>query len=74
MQVAITTSTVHRALVVPVTALLARPAGYAVEVAGAAGKRRLVPVRLGLFDTAGGLVQVTGALSAGQRVVVPATS
>jgi hypothetical protein len=74
VQVAITTSTVHRALVVPVTALLARPSGYAVEVAGAAGARRLVPVQLGLFDDADGLVQVTGALSRGQRVVVPATS
>ena len=74
MQVAITTSTVHHALVVPVTALLARPSGYAVEVAGAAGRRRLVPVQLGLFDDAKGLVQVTGALRGGQRVVVPATS
>ena len=74
VQVAITTSTVHHALVVPVTALLARPSGYAVEVAGAAGKRRLVPVQLGLFDDAKGLVQVTGALRGGQRVVVPATS
>jgi hypothetical protein len=74
VQVAITTSTVHHALVVPVTALLARPSGYAVEVAGAAGARRLVPVQLGLFDDASGLVQVAGALSGGQRVVVPATS
>lgn len=74
VQVAITTSTVHHALVVPVTALLARPSGYAVEVAGTAGRRRLVPVQLGLFDDANGLVQVTGALRGGQRVVVPATS
>jgi hypothetical protein len=74
VQVAITTSTVHHALVVPVTALLARPSGYAVEVAGAAGRRRLVPVQLGLFDDAKGLVQVTGALRGGERVVVPATS
>jgi hypothetical protein len=75
VQVAITTSTVHHALVVPVAALLARATGgYAVEVVGAAGARRLVPVRIGLFDDADGLVQVTGALSGGQRVVVPATS
>jgi hypothetical protein len=33
-----------------------------------------VPVTLGLFDDAEGLVQVTGpALAAGQRVVVPAS-
>jgi hypothetical protein len=34
---------------------------------------RLVPVSLGLFDDADGLVQVTGSgLAVGQRVVVPA--
>ena len=36
------------------------------------GIHRLVPVTLGLFDDADGLVQVTGTgLAAGQRVVVP---
>jgi peptidoglycan hydrolase-like protein with peptidoglycan-binding domain len=75
VQVAITTSTVRHALVVPVAALLARAAGgYAVEVAGTADARHLVAVQVGLFDDANGLVQVTGALSAGQRVVVPATA
>jgi multidrug efflux pump subunit AcrA (membrane-fusion protein) len=58
-------------LVVPVTALLARaPGAYDVEVAGAGNTRRYVPVRVGIFDDAGGLVQVTGALTPGQRVVV----
>lgn len=72
VQVAITTATVDNALVVPIDALLAEPDGYAVEVAAARGARRLVPVTLGLFDDADGLVQVTGTgLSAGQRVVVP---
>jgi hypothetical protein len=76
VSVAITTATVDDALVVPVTALLARPAGgYAVEVADAKGTH-LVAVGLGLFDGAGGVVQVTGhdaeaRLKAGQRVVVP---
>ena len=71
--VAITTATVKHALVVPVTALLARPGGYAVEEAGPAGRHHLVPVRLGLFDDAAGLVQVSGpGLAAGQRIVVPA--
>ena len=72
--VAITTASVKNALVVPVTALLARPAGYAVEEVGPGGRHHLVPVTLGLFDGAAGLVQVSGAgLAAGQRVVVPAS-
>lgn len=74
VQVTITTAQVSNAIVVPVDALLALSGGgYAVEVAGTAGARHLVPVSLGLFDDADGLVQVTGSsLSAGQRVVVPA--
>jgi peptidoglycan hydrolase-like protein with peptidoglycan-binding domain len=72
VQVSITTATAADALVVPVTALLARPGGaYAVEVAGQQGSR-LLPVTLGLFDDADGLVQVSGpGLAAGLRVVVP---
>ena len=43
-----------------------------MEVVGAAGIHRLVPVSLGLFDDADGLVQVTSSgLSAGDRVVLP---
>jgi hypothetical protein len=73
--VSITTASVKNALVVPVTALIARASGgYAVEEVTAAGRHHLVPVSLGLFDDADGLVQVTGAgLAAGQRVVVPAS-
>lgn len=73
VQVTITTGTVNNALVVPVDALIARAGGgYAVEVPGDGGARRIVPVSLGLFDDADGLVQVSGAgLSAGQSVVVP---
>jgi hypothetical protein len=58
-----------------VTALLARSGGgYAVELSGAAAHNHLVPVSLGLFDDAQGLVQVTGSgLAAGQDVVVPST-
>jgi peptidoglycan hydrolase-like protein with peptidoglycan-binding domain len=75
VQVGITTARVPSALVVPVTALLARsPGGYAIEVVGTDGTNHLVPVSLGLFDDAEGLVQVTGSrLVAGQEVVVPAT-
>ena len=73
VDVTITTSTVASALVVPVDALLAQPGGgYAVEVVDADGIHRLVPVTLGLFDDADGLVQVTGTgLAAGQSIVVP---
>jgi multidrug efflux pump subunit AcrA (membrane-fusion protein) len=75
VQVGITTARVPGALVVPVNALLAQAAGgYAVEVVGAGTSNHLVPVSLGLFDDADGLVQVTGSgLTAGQEVVVPAT-
>jgi hypothetical protein len=75
VNVTITTATVSNALVVPVDALLALSSGgYAVEVVGANGVHHLVPVSLGLFDDADGLVQVTDSrLAAGQRVVVPAS-
>ena len=58
------------ALLVPVTALLARSGGgFAVEVV-AKGAVKTVPVELGLF--ADGLVEVTGGeLEAGDEVVVP---
>src|SRR5205807_628405 len=58
----------------PVMALLAQaPSGYDVEVADRGNTRRWVPVAPGIFDDTDGLVQVTGALTPGQRVVVPAT-
>jgi hypothetical protein len=72
--VSITTGTAPNALAVPVTALLAQSSGgYVVEVVGAGSTRRYVPVRPGLFDDASGLVQVSGALTPGQRVVVAAS-
>lgn len=75
VNVTITTATAHDALVVPVDALLAQADGsYAVEVVSADGLHQLVPVTLGLFDDADGLVQVTSTrLDAGQHVVVPST-
>jgi hypothetical protein len=67
----ITTATARGTLVVPVTALVAQSTGrYAMEVVGPGNARRWVPVTPGIFDDASGLVQVTGALTAGQRVVV----
>ena len=74
VQVSITTASLPNALAVPVTALLARSGGgYSVEVVVPGGTDHLVPVSLGLFDDADGLVQVIGSgLAAGQQVVVPA--
>jgi hypothetical protein len=68
----ITTAAARDVLAVPVTALLARSTGgYVVEVAGPGSTRRYVPVTVGpVFDDNSGLVQVTGALTPGQRVVV----
>ena len=61
-------------LSVPVTALVgASGGGFAVEVVRDGGRRELVAVELGLFDTGNGRVEVTGALQAGARVVVPAS-
>ncbi len=69
--VTVTTGSAPNALVVPVAALMARSGGYDVEVTGPGG-HHLVRVSVGLFDDAAGLVQVTGDLSPGQHVVVPA--
>jgi hypothetical protein len=70
----ITTGTARGALVVPVTALVAQSAGrYAVEVTSRGNIRRWVPVTPGIVDDASGLVQVTGALTPGERVVVAAS-
>jgi peptidoglycan hydrolase-like protein with peptidoglycan-binding domain len=73
VQVSITTETARNVLSVPVASLLARPGGaYAIEVVDGAGIHRLVTVRLGLFDDAHGLVQVSGrGLRPGLRIVVP---
>jgi len=75
VQVEITTKGVANALSVPVTAIVGRSGGgFAVEVVGADGRRKLVAVKLGLFDTAGGRVQVVeGDLREGDQVVVPSS-
>ncbi|MGH2833586.1 MAG: peptidoglycan-binding protein [Solirubrobacteraceae bacterium] len=75
VNVEITTEHGENVLAVPVDALLALAGGgYAVELADG-DVHRLVAVTVGLFDDADGVVQVSGqGLSAGQRVVVPATS
>jgi peptidoglycan hydrolase-like protein with peptidoglycan-binding domain len=73
VQVEITTKGVASALSVPVTAIVGKSGGgFAVEVVRADRRRGLVAVKLGLFDTAGGRVQVVqGDLRQGDRVVVP---
>jgi hypothetical protein len=74
VQVEITTKGVASALNVPVTAIVGKSGGgFAVEVVRADGRRELVAVRLGLFDTAGGRVQIEGDLREGDRVVVPSS-
>jgi hypothetical protein len=73
VRVDIATKGVRDALSVPVTALVGKSGGgFAVEVVHGGGRRELVAVKLGLFDTAGGRVQVEGDLREGDDVVVPA--
>jgi hypothetical protein len=72
VDVDITTKGVADALSVPVTALVGKSGGgFAVEVVRSGRRRELVAVKLGLFDTGGGRVQVDGDLRAGDAVAVP---
>jgi hypothetical protein len=71
VQVDITTKGVESALSVPVTALVGKSGGFAVEVVRDGGRRELAAVELGLFDTANGRVEVEGDLGEGDQVVVP---
>jgi hypothetical protein len=72
--VKITTTEVENALSVPVTAIVGKSGGgFAVEAVRAGGRREVVAVKLGLFDTAGGRVQVEGDLREGDHVVVPSS-
>jgi multidrug efflux pump subunit AcrA (membrane-fusion protein) len=74
VQVQITTKGVENALNVPVTAIFGKSGGgFAVEAVRADGRRDLVAVKLGLFGSGGGRVQVDGDLRAGERVVVPSS-
>lgn len=74
VRVQITTAGVNSALKVPVTALIGTDGGgFAVERVDAAGTHSTVAVKLGMFDDSAGMVQVTGDLKAGDRVVVPST-
>jgi hypothetical protein len=71
----VVSANVPKAIVVPVSALVAlKEGGYAVEVvtgkkADGSNQTKLVGVKAGLFTN--GFVQVDGALAAGADVVVP---
>ena len=70
VQVSITTQTHKDVLMVPATALLARPGGgYQVRLESGQD----VQVEPGLFDTTAGTVEVTGTLTVGELVQVPTT-
>jgi hypothetical protein len=71
VSIAITVRRATDVLAVPVTALLASPSGYVVELA--TPLHPSVAVTPGLFDDLSGLVEVTGALQPGQKVVVAAS-
>lgn len=74
VQASIITAGVKGALSVPVTALVGKSGGgFAVEVVRGGGRRELVAVTVGLFDTAGGRVQVEGDLHEGDPVAVPSS-
>jgi peptidoglycan hydrolase-like protein with peptidoglycan-binding domain len=72
VQVDITTNGVQNVLSVPVTAIVGKSGGgFAVEVVRSGGRHELVAVKLGLFDTTAGRVQITGGIREGDHVVVP---
>jgi Putative peptidoglycan binding domain len=74
VQVAIVTQRSQNVLMVPVTALLARPGGgYQVRVVNGTS-RRLVTVQPGLFDGLAGTAAISGpGIAAGDQVEVPAS-
>ena len=72
VQVEIATQTAHNVLRVPVTSLVAQTnGGVAVRTIDARGDVRLVPVRVGIFDDATGLIEVNGPLAPGEQILQP---
>jgi hypothetical protein len=61
----------HNAMTVPIASLIPAPTGkYHVQVPGPDNTQRDVAVEIGSFDVITGRVQVAGALTPGQQVVV----
>jgi peptidoglycan hydrolase-like protein with peptidoglycan-binding domain len=72
VQVQIATQSARNALRVLVTSLVAQTdGGLAVRTIDARGDIRLVPVRVGIFDDATGLIEVNGPLAPGERILQP---
>lgn len=68
----VATAGVENVLSVPVVALVGKTGGgFAVEVVRDGGRRELVEVEPGLYDSAAGRVQVDGEIQEGDEVVVP---
>ena len=72
--VAITIAGVHDALAIPAAAIVTTSGGHpAINVLDPAGATHAVPVTLGIFDDASGLVQVSGpGVRAGETISLPA--
>jgi hypothetical protein len=72
VQVSVTVAQHADVLAVPIEALLAAPGGGYQVILVSGPQRRSVTVQCGLFDEPGGMVEVSGELSEGMRVEVPA--
>jgi hypothetical protein len=72
--VAVSIASVHNALAVPAAALVITSGGHpAINVLDTARTTRFLPVTLGIFDDANGLVQIIGfSISAGETITLPA--
>jgi hypothetical protein len=71
--VAVSIAGVHNALAVPAAALVTSGGHPAINVLDAARTTRSLPVTLGIFDDANGLVQIIGpSISAGETITLSA--
>ena len=73
--VTVTTATVNNVLAVPVTALITTPDNSPAVEVGQGKLSHFVPITVGLFDDANGLVEIHGSgLRAGQPVLLPTSN
>jgi hypothetical protein len=70
--VAVTVAGVQNALAVPAAALVTTGGGHpAINVFDAVGRSRYLPVTLGIFDDANGLIQISGpSITAGETITM----